>query len=218
MRLFERVRPPSATMEPFPPIAEAAPDPGVATVATVFPDFGRAPGAEAEGAPSAADLDALRRAAYEEGVAAGRAAAEREVAVPAAALTEALAELARFRAGLLERYQRELLELAIGIARKVVQRELAEHPEHWLGMIREAVRHVLDRERIRIRVGSVLHRFLVAQLPALRDLLEGVQELDLVEDPALAENGCVIESHYGELDLGVDGQMSAIRAALTGGR
>jgi flagellar biosynthesis/type III secretory pathway protein FliH len=50
----------------------------------------------------------------------------------------------------------------------------------------------------------------------LRALLEDVKELELVEDVALDETGCVIESRYGELDLGVDGQMGAIRAALTG--
>src|SRR6185295_6135721 len=127
----------------------------------------------------------------------------------------AVEEVVRFRRGLLERYQRELLELALGVARKVVQQELAAHPEHWMEMIREAARRTLDRDTIRIRVGSVLHHYLVEHLPRLRALLEDVKELELVDDPALSETGCVIESRYGDLDLGVDGQMSAIRAALT---
>ena len=117
----------------------------------------------------------------------------------------------------MERYQSELLALALGIARKVVQRELAEHPEHWLGMIREAVRHALDRERIRIRVGPVLHKFLVEQLPTLRPMLEDVKELELVEDGTLTESGCILESQFGDLDLGIDSQIGAIRAALSQG-
>src|SRR5262249_21331735 len=96
----------------------------------------------------------------------------------------------------------------------VVQRELAEHPQHWLGMIREAVLAALDRETIRIRVGPVLHRYLLEELAQLRALLVDVKELDLVEDPALGESGCVIESRHGDLD--VDGQIGAIRVALTG--
>jgi flagellar assembly protein FliH len=201
-------------MDPFPAIVEHGAD--VATVATVFPDFGASAsgrGGAASAASAAADEHARQRT-YDEGYAAGRAAAEEEMRTPASALVAAVDEVARFRAGLLDRYQTELLELALGIARKVVQRELAERPEHWLGMIREAVRHALDRERVRIRVGSVLHRFLVERLPELRALLEGVQELDLVEDVTLAEHGCVIESQYGDLDLGVDSQLGAIRAAL----
>lgn len=199
-------------MDPFPPLAESTHDYGVATVATVFPDF--ATQAEA-GVDTTAEVEAARVAAYEDGVAAGRAAAEQEIMTPAGALVAAIEEVARFRGGLLDRYQTELLELALGIARKVVQRELADSPEHWLGMIREAVQQALDHERIRIRVGSVLHRFLVERLPDLRGVLDDVQELDLLADETLSENGCVIESHSGDLDLSVDSQIGAIRAALT---
>src|SRR6185369_1491872 len=116
--------------------------------------------------------------------AAGRQAAEAEVASGAAAFAGGVEELARFRSALLERYQQELLELALGVARKVVHRELADHPEHWLEMIRDAVLGALDRETIRIRVGPILHHYLVEHLPRLRVLLEEVKELELVEDVA----------------------------------
>jgi flagellar biosynthesis/type III secretory pathway protein FliH len=48
-------------------------------------------------------------------------------------------------------------------------------------------------------------------------MLEDVKELELVEDQALGENGCILESRYGDLDLGIDSQIGAIRAALTQG-
>lgn len=213
-------------MDPFPPVVEATRCDTLATVASVFPDFGRQrvlePAAGAGGTDAVADArgaiaerEALRRADYDEGFAAGRADAERELSDTASAFATALDEVGRFRAGLLDRYQQELLELAVGIARKVVQRELAEHPEHWLGMIREAVRHALDREKIHIRMGGVLHRYVVEHLPSLRGMLEEVKELDLVEDATLADNGCVIETHTGDLDLSIDSQIGAIRAALS---
>ena len=185
----------------------------------VFKDFDGGGVASGDAAPSAAETAAARarEEGCAEGYAAGRAAAEAEFGAAAAAFGSAIEEVARFRVALTERYQRDLLELALGVAHKVVQRELAEHPEHWLGMIREAVLATLDRETIRIRVGPVLHRYLVEQLPRLRVLLEEVKELDLVEDVALGETGCVVESHYGDLDVGVDSQMGAIRAALAEG-
>ena len=186
---------------------------------SVFKDFDGGPVKEtAPAAPSASELavEQARAQGYEQGVAAGRAAVEAELGAAGAALTAAIEDVARFRGILTARYQRELLELALGVAHKVVQRELAEHPDHWLGMIRDAVLATLDRETIRIRVGPVLHRYLVEHLPRLRVLLEEVKELDLVEDVGLGETGCVIESHYGDLDVGVDSQINAIRTALTG--
>jgi len=204
----------------FAPLAQPAPARAKRTAASVFPDLHVAPaGADDPTVTPPVEADegeAMRQAAYAAGLADGRAARDGELAAGAEALAAAVEEVSRFRRGLLERYQRELLELALGVARKVIQQEIAEHPEHWLTMIREAVHRALDRETIRIRVGSVLHHYLVEHLPRLRALLEDVKELELVDDPALTETGCVIESRYGDLDLGIDSQMSAIRAALTG--
>ncbi len=186
---------------------------------SVFRDFAAGDAVEVTpAAPSAAELvvEQARTDAYQQGRAAGRAEAEAEFAAAGAAFTAAIEEVARFRVHLTERYQRELLELALGVAHKVVQRELAEHPEHWLDMIREAVLGTLDRETIRLRVGPTLHRYLVEHLPQLRVLLEEVKELDLVEDVGIGETGCIVESAYGDLDVGVDGQINAIRTALTG--
>jgi len=111
-------------------------------------------------------------------------------------------------------YQRELLELALGVARKVVQQELAERPEIWLGMIRAAVKRAVDRERIVLRVPPPLMAFLRGSLAALRASLEDVKDLELVEDPSLPAGGCVIESRFGEVDIGVETQLERSERAL----
>src|SRR5581483_12022512 len=104
------------------------------------PAASAAPGPEA---PRGETSDEARRA-FQAGYELGR----EEVRSQVESLGESLEELAAFRTRLRERYERELLELALGVARKVVQQELAERPEIWLGMIRAAVRRVVDRERI----------------------------------------------------------------------
>jgi flagellar assembly protein FliH len=230
MSSFEKLKPLPADpvgIMPLGPLGRVSLESRRVGGASVFRDFGGGDGqrpaatdASEGAADSAAPIDEAQQAAeiaYADGFAAGRAAAATELVGQGDTFAKALGELSRFRAGLLERYQGEVLALALGIARKVVQRELAEHPEHWLGMIREAIQHALDREKIRIRVGPVLHRFLVEHLSTLRPMLEEVKELELVEDQALAENGCILESQYGDLDLGIDSQIGAIRAALTRG-
>ena len=111
-------------------------------------------------------------------------------------------------------YQRELLELALGVARKVVQQELAERPEIWLGMIRAAVKRAVDRERIALRVPPPLMAFLRGSLAALRASLQDVKDLELVEDPSLPAGGCVIESRFGEVDIGVETQLERSERAL----
>ncbi|MEW6269004.1 MAG: FliH/SctL family protein [Thermodesulfobacteriota bacterium] len=182
-----------------------------------FPDLHAPSPSPDEVAAEAATRErvAALAAEREQGRAEGRAAAERELSELVHGLGEAIRELARFRSGMLERYHGELLDLALEVARKVVDRELEAHPEHWLGMIRQGVQRALDRDRIRIRIAPALHGFLRAHLAELRAELDGVKELELIEDPALPATGCVVETSYGDLDLGVDSQITTIRAALT---
>jgi len=192
----------SATLGPFRDLdAPPAPDPA-------------ATDADADERARAAERAALEHEAHARGFAEGRAAAEGELAQLVHALGEAIREVARFRRTLLERYQGELLDLALGVARKVVDRELEQHPEHWVGLIRSGVQRALDRDHVRIRVGPPLHAYLRDHLAELRAELDGVKDLELLEDPALGATGCVVETSYGDLELGIDSQIATIRAAL----
>jgi flagellar assembly protein FliH len=158
-------------------------------------------------------VDEIRRA-FKAGYEHAREELERQAETIAESFVKALEEVAAFRGRLRDKYERELLEVALGVARKVVQQELAERPEIWLGMIRAAVRRAVERERIVVRVPAALASFLRERMPQLRASLEEVKELEIVEDPALPATGCVVESRFGDVDLGVDTQIEAARAAL----
>ncbi len=164
-----------------------------------------------EGVPEPGDE--LRRA-FQAGYEAAREELQSQADTIAESFVKALEELATFRARARDRYERELLEVALGVARKVVQRELAERPEIWLTMIRAAVQRAVERGRIVVRVPAALAAFLRERTPELRASLEAVKELEVVEDPSLPATGCVIESSFGEVDIGVETQIEAAHAAL----
>src|SRR6185503_15292998 len=110
-----------------------------------------APAAQAAAEPAGDD-----RQAFQAGYELGREEMRSQIESIGESFAKSLEELAAFRNRLRAHYERELLELALGVARKVVQQELAERPEIWLGMIRHAVRHAVDRERITVRVPARL--------------------------------------------------------------
>src|SRR5437763_12991557 len=196
----------------FAPLAEA--------VAKVFgpvgppPPAAAIPEAAAASAPGASAEEIER--AFQAGVERGRAEARAGLETVGTSFAGSLRELAGFRTRLKERYERELLELALGVVRKVVQQELAERPEIWLGMIRAAVKRAVDRERIALRVPPPLMAFMRGSLAALRASLEDVKDLELVEDPSLPAGGCVIESRLGEVDIGVETRLESCARALVG--
>jgi flagellar biosynthesis/type III secretory pathway protein FliH len=177
------------------------------------PDPAAAPAGEQGATPEGGGPDAGR--SFEDGYALGRQEAEAEVEPIVRALGESLQAVATFRTELRHRYERKLLELALGVARKVLHTELAERPETWLAMIRQAVERVVERETVRVRVPGMLAAYLRERLPELRSRLEHVKELAVVDDPGLPEGGCVIESEFGEVDLGIDTQIDRIERELT---
>jgi len=161
-------------------------------------------------ARNAAEATEAARLAHEE----ERAALLAQLESVGQSFVASLEEIARFRREITARYERELLGLALGIARKIVQQEVAERPELWLGMLRTAVRHAVDRERIVVRVPATLAAFLREQTGPLRAALDGVKDVDVVEDPALVDGACILESRFGEVDLGIDTQLDAVGRAL----
>lgn len=216
MSSFEPLLPSLAGKRGFAPLGGAAPAVATAPVRAPFPDLNPPPppdGAEVA-RREAAERAALEEAAYARGLVEGRTRAQEELAHLVRGLGEAIHEVGRFRRDMLERYQAELLDLALEVARKVVDRELEQHPEHWLPLIREGVKRALDRDHIRIRVAGSLFAFLHEHLGELRAELDGVKDFELLEDPAVPPTGCVIETSYGDLDLGVESQIATIRGAL----
>jgi flagellar assembly protein FliH len=168
-------------------------------------------------APMAAEPEAEpdeTRRAFQAGYESARQELEGRVDTIAESFVKALEELAAFRSRLRDGYERELLEVALGVARKVVQQELAARPEIWLTMIRDAARRAIDRSRIVVRVPAALAEFLRQRTPELRAALDEVKELEVVEDPSLPLAGCVLETGFGEIDIGVESQIEAARSAL----
>lgn len=166
-------------------------------------------GTEAASDPHAPALDAAA-AAYEAGRTAGLADARAEQALVACELESMLAELQTWRADLRTRYAPLVVSLAVEIARQIVGEELRDRPERWRPVVAAAMRRLIERERVTVRVSPRLATLVRAHAPAMA---EG--ELRIVEDATLAPDVCRIESETtGEGDRTVGAQLAALAQAL----
>jgi flagellar biosynthesis/type III secretory pathway protein FliH len=160
--------------------------------------------AEAEAVRQAAAQD--RAAAREEGRAEGLRAASGQVA-------ERLAELAEAQERWLARAEREALDLAVEMARRIVDRELRSDPAAAGHGALLALRAAGRRRALRVR----LHPDTVAELrrraPALAQATAGAS-LELAGDPALQPGDVVVESEAGVVDGRIATRLEAFRAAL----
>lgn len=152
--------------------------------------------AEADAARVRAEADALGRA---EGLA--RAAAT-------------LVEAARARDRRLAAVEREVLALAVEVARKILGRELALAPGAVLDVVREALAAARDRREVALRVNPADATAVRAGADALARTLARAEGLAVREDPAVPAGGVVVETEAGLLDARLETQLALLRAAL----
>jgi flagellar assembly protein FliH len=169
---------------------------------------------------------AIRREAYDEsyrqgfaeGQAHGEAAAREQAAgdlAAAAGRAEDMLAVARKQATEeLQAAERQLVELALAVAAKILAREGAENPTAVLPMVKEALAKVRDQEQVTVRVNPASYDFLLAARPELQAALAGDVALTVAADSSLKEGDCVVETPFGTVDARIDTQLELVRAAL----
>jgi flagellar assembly protein FliH len=154
------------------------------------------------------------RAAYQQGIQEGQAAARQEIANQVEAMQANLARSIQEFSGLRQRFRHEAEEdtvtLALAVARRILHRELTIAPEALLGIVKAALEKIEAREVHRVRIrpddASMVKQFL--------DKLGLPQRVEVVSDPGLARGAAILESSRGALDASVDTQLAEIERGL----
>jgi len=114
-----------------------------------------------------------------------------------------------------EQVEGELLQLAIGIARQIIRRELQADPEQVVGVVREALAALPSSAR---KVSIQLHP---EDAAIVREQLlpsdEAEQLWKLSDDPTLSRGGCIVSSESSRIDASVEKRLNSVLAELMGG-
>ena len=146
----------------------------------------------------------------QEGQRAGEAAANQRLEPVLVQLKIMLLGLSNERASVREASEKDVVQLAVAIARRVLHRELATDREAILGLVKAAFSKLNAREAHRLRLCPAD----VAVLEQFRAALHFPENLALVRDPALVSGSAIFETSRGELDASVDTQLEEIQKGL----
>lgn len=148
---------------------------------------------------------------YAQGERAGIDLAARQLDAQRSRLVQTLEELAGLPERLTYRAERQVVELALAVAGRILHREIAADRELLLAMARVSLDRLSDRRSATVR----LHPDDEAAVRAGRSDWPG-GPIVVVADPSVKPGGCVVESEGGQVDLSVDGQLREVRTALLG--
>ena len=161
-------------------------------------------------------LAALEREAFSKGFAQGEVAGAEAAGQRGEAmlhrLTQTLDELTTVRADMIRQTERQMVQLALAIARRIVQREISLDPDLLLAMARVALERLGDTARVTVR----LHPEDYAAAGAARVAELTSSNVTVVADARLSRGGCRVESDMGLLDIGIDAQLQEVGRVLLG--
>lgn len=190
--------------------------------------------AEYPAMPTAEEIEAMQKQAYEEARAAGyRDGSERgyrdgreegyrvgydEGRADAASLAKRLQDviecLSEPLAQVDEQVEQELVALAIAIAKQLVRRELRTEPGEIVAVVREAMAILPSGAR---KIGLYLHPDDAELVRSTLALDELAPRWKIVEDPLLTRGGCRVIADASRIDATVESRLASAIARLFGG-
>lgn len=159
-------------------------------------------------------LDELKQQGYAEGYQEGRAQADEEGAKIINEATESLNKMAGALREAVKRNEEKILQLAIGIAEKILHDEIALRPDTVLKTLDEALMKVSDLEEVIIKVNPEDLPIVQEQEEAFRDRLKSVRKVEFTASPKIQKGGVLIETSSGTVDAQIKTQLSVIQEAF----
>lgn len=171
------------------------------------------PGPGVAAPPTAAQVEQeIYARGFAEGQQMAAAAAQQETGALAKKLAATLDDLVRARDQMIRHTEKQMVQLSLAVARRVVHREVTVDPTALLTMMRVALERVSDAARVTVRLNPADHQAVTA---ALADS-PASDQIAMTADARVPRGGCKVESEYGDIDAGVDAQIQEIARALLG--
>ncbi len=162
----------------------------------------------------------LKKAAWQEGYRDGREKAQSEldalISAQAADAKRIFEKIEAYKRDLYDDLQNSVLALSFDIAEKIINLHLKKDDTLYVGIARAAIQALNSSAKFTLRVSrSEYDRFFGKGGQWLRDEI-GCAPFEVICDPTLADNGCIVESDEGVVNAGVSEQMSKLRRIIDG--
>lgn len=179
-------------------------------------------GAEQMRPPTAEEIEAIQKQAYDEAFAQGyqegmeraQAEARTKLQVQGKRLEELMAALAHPFEQLDQQVEQELVALVIAMVRQFVRREIKSDPGQIVAVVREAMAALPVAAR---NIAIHLHPEDAAQVREALTVAEGERPWRVVEDLAQTRGGCRVTTETSHVDASLETRLAAVIAAVFGG-
>ncbi len=155
------------------------------------------------------------RSGYEEGQKAAAEEARVALGSVSKALEEALDRLASLKDDILSKAEDDIVRLTVAIAEKLVCRELKQHPDAIVSIVKETISAAKGNREITIKLHHDDLMTLNQHLSGLMEHIGETRELKIEEDTAISPGGCIVETDTNLIDMSLEARIESIDEALS---
>jgi len=129
-------------------------------------------------------------------------------------IKEALIQLDAIRKDTYQQVEKEVVDLALAIAQKVICREISTDPETVVCVAKEALAKVDDPGKIKIKMNPSDLQFINETQYQLSNLIADVNHVTFEAEESIQSGGCIIETELGEIDARIEKQLQAVEESF----
>ena len=164
----------------------------------------------------------VEKAAYENGFRQGEKAglelAEKKVDALMRRYADAIREIGSLKPKLYQQAERDVVRLALEVAKKIVHREIQLDPEIIQTLVKIALNHVAVRSAVTVHLNPADYAYILKQREAAGRPVDGDPETVLLADKSIDRGGCLIETECGDVDARIEEEFREVERAFFGGK
>ncbi len=145
-----------------------------------------------------------RESGYQNGFREGEDAARNEFLPFMKTLENLVEELSLFRKNMYSKVEREMVQMVIGLAKKIIQTDLESRKDSIRDIIQLAVGSILDRESLIIKVSPQDHKYIEHYSPILQSMYPDINNVRFEASPAIERGGCLVQSNFGSVEANME--------------
>ena len=108
----------------------------------------------------------------------------------------------------------EIVELVLGVARKVISGEVISNGNVILQLVKEAMQNCSSKDGAILRVSPEDFESLNGNMDESLATAEGADSLEIKKDSTLKQGDCIVETSLGSVDAGVETRLGKIEEAF----
>jgi len=164
------------------------------------------------------DVAQIEKTAYEsgfrQGEKAGLAIAEKKIELGMRRYAEAVLAIGKVKAQLYSQVEREVVKLAVEVAKKIVHREIQADREVIQSLVKVALSHVAEKSAVTVHLHPADYSFILERRAELAQGADEGRDIVLLADKAVDRGGCLVETECGDIDARIEEEFREIERSF----